>query len=139
MVVRLKISKASLASSSLHEVEKLSGENVWACYQCGNCSAGCPLSFAMDLLPNQVIRLLHLGQIDEVARSKTVWMCASCLTCMSRCPRGVDLSKINEAVRYLALDRGKSEDRYGPETVPLEVRRQAPPQGLASVFRKMGS
>ena len=138
MVVRLKISRASLESSSLREIEELSGENVWACYQCGCCSAGCPLTFAMDLLPNQVIRMLHLGQLDEVARSDTVWLCASCLACMSRCPRGVDLSRINEAVRYLTMRRGKAGDRFAPEAVPLAVRRSAPPQALASVFRKMG-
>ena len=38
-----------------------------------------------------------------------------------------------------ALERGKEGDRYGPEAVPLQVRREAPPQGLASVFRKMGA
>lgn len=138
MVVRLKISKASLESSSLQEVEELSGENVWACYQCGCCSAGCPLSFAMDLLPNQVIRLLHLGQLEDVSSYNSVWLCASCLACMNRCPRGVDLSRINEAIRYLALQRGKAPDRYGPEAVPPETKRDAPPQAFASAFRKMG-
>jgi heterodisulfide reductase subunit C len=93
----------------------------------------------MDILPNQVIRLLHLGQLDDVAACSTVWLCASCLACMNRCPRGVDLSRINEAVRYLALKKGKAPDRYGPETVPIAARHEAPPQALASVFRKMGN
>jgi heterodisulfide reductase subunit C len=137
--MRLQISKASLESGLLKEVQDLSGENVWACYQCGNCSAGCPLSFAMDLLPNQVIRLLHLGQAEDVFGTETVWLCASCLTCMTRCPRGVDLSRIMEAVRYVALRRGKAPDRYGPDRVEPDEARDAPPQALASVFRKMGA
>ncbi len=136
--MRVRISKACLDGEFLKEVEELSGENVWACYQCGNCSAGCPLSFAMELLPNQVIRLLHLGQEEDVFGSNTVWLCASCLACITRCPRGVDLARINEAVRYLAMKRGKAPDRFGPESVSAEARREAPPLGLASVFRKMG-
>ena len=136
--MRLKISKASLESGFLKEVEDLSGENVWACYQCGNCSAGCPLAFAMELLPNQVIRLLHLGQAEDVFRSNTVWLCASCLTCMTRCPRGVDLSRINEAIRHMAVRLGQAPHRLGPDQLGTDVAGDAPPQALVSVFRKMG-
>ena len=41
----------------LAEVEELSGENLFACYQCGTCSAGCPFIEDMDLGPDEVIRL----------------------------------------------------------------------------------
>lgn len=137
--MRVRISRASVESDFLKEVEELSGENVWACYQCGNCSAGCPFSFAMDLLPNQVIRLLNLGQEEEVYNSNAIWNCASCLTCMTRCPRGVDLSRIMEAIRYLALKKGKAKDRCGPAEVSKEVKHTAPPQALGSVYRKHGA
>ena len=137
--MRVRISKASMESDLLEEVGELSGENVRACYQCGNCSAGCPFSFRMELLPNQIIRLLHLGQEEDVFGSNTVWLCASCLTCASRCPRGVDLSRICEAIRYLALRRGKAPDHFGPEDVPDELRREAPPQGLVGAFRKLAT
>jgi heterodisulfide reductase subunit C len=135
--MRMKISKASLESAILREVEDLSGESVWACYQCGNCSAGCPLSFAMEILPNQVIRLLNLGQTEEVFQANTVWLCASCLTCMTRCPRGVDLSRINEAIRYLALKRRKGPDRFGPDAAHPDDKEKAPPMALISAFRKL--
>ena len=137
--MRVKISRASIDNEFLREVAELSGENVWACYQCGNCSAGCPLSFAMDVLPSQVIRLLSLGQHEEVFRANAIWLCASCLTCMTRCPRGVDLSRINDAVRHLAMKRGKAPDWFGPAETSTEVRKQAPPQALVSVFRKLSA
>ena len=42
--------------------ERLAGlTSVSACYQCKKCSAGCPLTFAMDFYPDQVIRLALLG------------------------------------------------------------------------------
>ncbi|MGO8880246.1 MAG: heterodisulfide reductase subunit C, partial [Desulfomonilaceae bacterium] len=30
------------------------------CYQCGKCSAGCPVAPEMDLLPHQLVRLAVL-------------------------------------------------------------------------------
>ncbi len=33
---------------------------VSKCFQCRKCSGGCPLTFAMDLLPDRVIRLVFL-------------------------------------------------------------------------------
>ena len=50
----------------LSKVEELSGENLYACYQCGKCSAGCPMVEEMDLLPNQVILLVKLGDESVV-------------------------------------------------------------------------
>jgi len=47
------------------KVEELSGQNVFECYQCGMCSAGCPLAEEMDLLPNQVLHALQMK--DEAA------------------------------------------------------------------------
>ena len=58
-----------------------------------------------DLLPSQVMRLAQLGQA-EVLQSRTIWLCASCLTCASRCPRGVDLSKVMDAMRLMVLRSG---------------------------------
>jgi len=61
------------------------------CYQCGKCSAGCPVAMYMDLLPHQVVRLVQLDEIDRVLGSKAIWYCAGCQTCYSRCPQQVNL------------------------------------------------
>lgn len=88
------------------EVEKLSGQTIPDCYQCGECTAGCPVAFAMDLAPNQVMRLVQLGLADTVLRSKTIWLCAGCETCGTRCPKLVELSKVMDALRQIAVRRG---------------------------------
>jgi heterodisulfide reductase subunit C len=106
VAIRANLSKDDVKSEFIREVEELSGQKLLSCYQCGKCSAGCPMVEAMDILPNQVIRLLQLGQEDDVKNSKTIWICASCFTCEDRCPKGVDLSKIMEAVRVILLRKG---------------------------------
>ncbi len=88
-------------------VEKAAQTKVSLCYQCGKCTAGCPVNFAMDYPPRQIIRLLQLGLTEEALQAKSIWICASCDTCSSRCPRGVDIAAIMDAMRREALKRGK--------------------------------
>ena len=76
------------------------------CYQCGKCSAGCPVAERMDVLPNQLLRLVQLDQAAEAATSHAVWLCLSCLTCTSRCPQEVDCAGVMDALRQLALQLG---------------------------------
>jgi len=91
-------------------IDELSGEKVALCYQCGECTAGCPMAFAMDLSPNQVMRYAQLGH-RGVLDSKSIWLCAGCETCATRCPRLVGLSKVMDALRQIALAEGKVSER----------------------------
>ncbi|MDI6854312.1 MAG: 4Fe-4S dicluster domain-containing protein [Deltaproteobacteria bacterium] len=81
---------------------------VDACYQCKKCSSGCPLTFAMDLLPDQVIRLALLGQEEQVLGAVTPWVCSSCETCTTRCPNGIDIAGVMDWLKEEALRRGYS-------------------------------
>jgi len=89
---------------------------------------------AMDLLPNQIIRLLQLGQKEEVLKSKAIWICASCFTCEARCPKGIDLSKLMEALRVLLLRKGK--DFIEVSKLSEEELDEAPQQLLVCSSRK---
>lgn len=89
------------------QIADIVGENVLCCYQCGECTAGCPAAFAMDISPNQVMRMAQLGMKDEVLGSSAIWLCAGCETCATRCPRGVGLSKVMDACRQIAIREGR--------------------------------
>jgi heterodisulfide reductase subunit C2 len=88
------------------EIRRLCGEKVLECYQCGECTAGCPAAFAMDVTPNQVIRMAQLGMKDDVLATSAIWLCAGCETCATRCPKGVSLSRIMDACRQIAVESG---------------------------------
>jgi len=82
----------------------LNGEDVSKCIQCGKCSAGCPISPEMDLQPNQVLRLIQINDTETVLKCSTMWICASCQTCSVRCPEEIDIAKIMDSLRKLALE-----------------------------------
>ena len=94
--------RSQLAEAVLSE----SGQDVNLCYQCRKCAAGCPISYAMDYKPVQLLHAIRLGMDDLVFNSKTVWLCASCETCTTRCPQEVDVAKVMDAVKIIALRRG---------------------------------
>ena len=111
--VNLSTSKAEYQKTT-EEVAAKAGVNLKDCYQCGKCSAGCPVAHAMDLMPREVIRLMQLGLWEEVLSAKTPWLCASCITCVTRCPQDVDLPSLMEEVRRASKAADKQPVR-GPD------------------------
>lgn len=111
------------------------GQDPSDCYQCAKCSAACPVTSAMDLLPHQVIRYMQMGLEEELAKSKTPWICASCFTCAARCPRDIDLARMMEGIRLTVL-RKREGNKFGPADLTPEQLEKLPQQALVSGFRK---
>lgn len=86
-------------------VQDHSGVNINTCLQCRTCSGGCPFTAAMDHLPNEVVRLLQFGLIDEVLRCSTIWTCVACNTCSAQCPMAIDIAAMMDVMRQTAVER----------------------------------
>jgi len=93
------------------------GINLSHCYQCGKCSAGCPVAEDMDMTSCRALRLLQLElpSLDaRVLASEGIWLCLACETCSTRCPQEVEVAKVMDYVRAEAVARGvahpKSKD-----------------------------
>ena len=78
--------------------------NLDRCYQCLTCSLGCPVVFAMDYPPHQIIRMVQLGLKEATLNSSTIWICAACETCVTRCPNEVDIVGVMDTLRQMSLE-----------------------------------
>jgi len=90
----------------LQRVRELSGEQVEKCYNCGKCTAGCPVAYEMEIPPQQMMRMVQLDEKDRALRANTIWVCASCETCSSRCPMEVGVAEVMDALRRIAIEEG---------------------------------
>ena len=131
--MRIEISKDKVCGEFVRQIEEISGQSLLACNQCGRCGAGCPAVEAMDILPSQAIRMAQLG-MEEILKSNSIWVCASCLTCVTRCPKGVDLPRLMEALRQIALRRGVA--KLDLSELPPELLREVPQLAIVGGFRK---
>jgi len=85
------------------KVKEASGTNINRCFQCLTCSLGCPVVFAMDYMPNQIVRMVQLGLKQRTLTSSTIWVCANCEACATRCPNDVEILRLMDALREMAL------------------------------------
>ena len=99
-------------SPEIARVEELAHTKVADCYQCGKCSAGCPMSDQMDVIPSTLIRLVQYGDVNEAARSAAVWQCVSCQTCSTRCPKSVHIAGVLDALKQISIERNLVHKKF---------------------------
>jgi len=89
----------------LREIKRYGAVDVSACFNCGNCSAVCPLSKGDESFPRRVIRLGQLGRTEELLASDEPWLCHYCGECTRTCPRQADPGEYMAAVRRWTIAR----------------------------------
>ena len=133
----IKVNHKTAKKDSIEKLEKLSGQNIQQCFQCGTCTGMCPMIEHMDAHPRKVMHMAQLGLEDMLEDIQSCWVCASCHSCNVRCPRGVDLPKVMEALRLLSLRKNKNY--IEPSELDEETIKDCPQIALVAGFRKLTS
>jgi heterodisulfide reductase subunit C len=108
-----KEDKRSDLQFSKEVTDKLGGETVRFCYQCGTCASSCPVAKVTERFnPRDVLRLLLLGERQEVLLGDAIWLCCSCYNCQERCPQKVEIADVFYALRNIAIKEGKMPNLY---------------------------
>jgi nitrate reductase gamma subunit/ferredoxin len=84
--------------------------DIGACFNCGNCTAACPLSEGDTSFPRRIIRYAQVGMREKLLSSKELWTCYACGECSETCPRQAEPSEFMAAARRYAIG---SYDRTG--------------------------
>lgn len=100
------LTQTARSDNKLHSVLGDAKVDPKDCYQCGKCSAGCPVASDADMTPREVLRHLQLRQVEPVLKSNMPWLCAGCGMCLVRCPQSVDLPNLMLACRRAAEVQG---------------------------------
>ena len=87
----------------LFELQKYGPVKVESCFNCGNCTAVCPLSSEGDSFPRRMIRYAELGMKDQLLSSKELWLCYHCGECSQTCPRQADPAEFMATSRRYAV------------------------------------
>lgn len=93
-------------------------ESLARCAACGACLDDCPvaLSYA-DFNPNEIVKAVLEGRLEEVLEEGAFWNCLDCLTCFELCPQRFGMQSLFSRLKEIAAERGQV-----PETLQ-KVRR----------------
>lgn len=87
----------------IKDIKKYGAFDVSACFNCGNCTAICPLSTEKYSFPRQMIRSASIGDEKTILSKKEMWLCYYCGECSKTCPREAKPAAFMAAARRYAI------------------------------------
>ena len=87
----------------IENLRKYGAFDINACFNCGNCSAVCPLPSNNDSFPRKMIRFSQIGARDRLLASKELWLCYYCGECSDTCPRQAEPGEFMASARRYAI------------------------------------
>ena len=85
--------------SLMHELKEFGAAEIEKCFNCGNCTAICPLSGDDYPFPRGMIRNIQLGLKDNMVHSLDPWLCYYCGDCSATCPKEAEPGETMMATR----------------------------------------
>ena len=103
----------------INELKEFGAIGIEKCFNCGNCTAICPLPTDEHPFPRNVIRMAQLGMTDRLAENVDPWLCYYCGDCSDTCPRGAEPAETMMALRRWLISKydvtGKARELYTSE------------------------
>ncbi len=102
------ITDEQLDSNFKYEVlNEPGGEDFLKCFQCGTCTASCPVREVNNGFNcRRIIRLVKLGAREKVLTDSFIWMCSACYACYERCPQNVNITGLMTSLKNMAVKNG---------------------------------
>jgi len=105
--------------SFLQEMKQYGAIGVEKCFNCGNCTAICPLTTDEHPFPRRTIRFIQMGMRDQLLESTDSWICYFCGDCSITCPRGAEPAETMMASRRWLIGQydktGQAKNLYTSE------------------------
>jgi heterodisulfide reductase subunit C len=94
---------ARVDTNLLPELRRFGATDISACYNCGVCTATCPLSVDGASFPRRMSRYAQLGQREKLLSAAELWSCYGCAECTEKCPTKADPASFMAAARRYAV------------------------------------
>ena len=140
---RVKIDPLLAKWDAMSGVERLVAKDfdiksLSRCAACGACVKDCPVALAYpEFNPNDIIRMVLEGRVEEVLEKGAFWNCLDCLTCFEMCPQRFGMQAVFSRLKETASRRGKAPDTL--EKVRRAFREKGRiAEGSASARKRLG-
>jgi nitrate reductase gamma subunit/ferredoxin len=95
----MRSSGSKLDLSFVDELKQYGEFDIRGCFNCGHCTAVCPLVQRGESYPRRLVRYAQLGFREHLAAAKEVWSCYYCGECSKKCPRQATPGELMECAR----------------------------------------
>lgn len=83
----------------MYEIKEYGAVGIEKCFNCGNCTAICPLTSDEYPFPRNMIRQVQVGMKDRLTHQLDPWLCYYCGECSETCPKGAEPGETMMAMR----------------------------------------
>lgn len=103
----------------LDELKEYGAVGIDKCFNCGNCTAICPLTTSEHPFPRRTIRYIQMGLREKLVANIDPWLCYFCADCSITCPRGAEPAETMMASRRWLIAQydktGRAKELYTSE------------------------
>lgn len=110
----------------VREIKRIGGDALKYCYQCGTCTAVCPITPDVNPFPRKEMLWAQWGLKERLTADPDAWLCHGCGDCTAYCPRGAKPSEVMAALRSYSITHHAVPTFFGkalssPAYIPLLI------------------